>query len=50
MMARHALEVSRGGIRGIVDTPFSRQAQEEMNMIYKGGKMDDITVVVAKVF
>jgi hypothetical protein len=49
-IARYALEVSRGAVRGVVDTPFSRQATEEMNMIFRGGKLDDITVVVAKVY
>ena len=49
-MARYAFEVSRGAVRGVVETPFSKQAQEEMNMVYSGGKLDDITVVVGKVY
>jgi hypothetical protein len=49
-MARQALGISRGDVRGVVDTPFSRQATQELNMIYSGGKLDDITVVVAKVY
>ena len=49
-IATHALEIARGSVRGVTDTPFSRQAQEEMNMVYSGGKLDDVTVVVGKVF
>ena len=31
------------------ETPYSRGASEEFDMIYSGGKRDDITVVVARV-
>ena len=29
------------------DTPYSRAATEEFQVIYNGGKKDDITVIVA---
>ena len=30
-------------------TPFSLAASEELNLVYSGGKLDDITVLVAMV-
>ena len=32
-----------------VDTPFSLSASEAFNVVYHGGKKDDITIVVAVV-
>eukprot|EP00164_Ancoracysta_twista_P005999 GFYU01008269.1.p1 GENE.GFYU01008269.1~~GFYU01008269.1.p1 ORF type:complete len:134 (-),score=17.58 GFYU01008269.1:37-438(-) len=32
-----------------METPYSKAATEEYSLIYRGGKMDDITAVVAKV-
>lgn len=29
------------------DTPYAREASEAFNMVYNGGKKDDITVLVA---
>lgn len=46
ILARHALENSRYKNK---DTPWSRSASEHFGLIYRGGKMDDITVVLAKV-
>ena len=31
------------------DTPYSRSATDEFDVIYRGGKKDDITVIVALV-
>lgn len=31
------------------DTPWARAARDEFNLVYNGGKRDDITVVLAKV-
>ena len=31
------------------DTPWSRVATRNLDLVYRGGKMDDCTLVVAKV-
>lgn len=30
-------------------SPYSRAATEEYGIVYRGGKMDDITIIVAKI-
>ena len=46
-----AQELSRRAFEASVDrhsmTPYSRDATEYFDMVYSGGKKDDITVVVA---
>ena len=44
VLASHAFEAS---VNKTADTPYSRAATEFFDMVYSGGKRDDITVVVA---
>ena len=48
-----AAQLVQGAYRNAGDrhkmTPFARAAREELGLIYDGGKMDDITVVLGKV-
>lgn len=49
-MASYLTSIAREkSISNDEETPWSREASENLDMVYKGGKKDDITAVIGRV-
>lgn len=50
MMCKYLCEMAQKvAVDEKADTPWSRVATQNLDLVYRGGKMDDCTLVVAKV-